>query len=94
VTSPAWALAVAGAHEHRFVNPHGFLFQVGCFREAPGCAPEGGEHEEYTWFPGWRWQIARCAGCAAHLGWAFVGRDPRFHGLVLDRLRAGREPEA
>lgn len=94
VTSPAWVLSVAGAHEHRFVNPHGFLFHVGCFARAPGCAPEGEEHAEYTWFPGWHWRIARCAACGAHLGWAFAGRDPRFHGLILDRLRAGEEPAA
>ncbi len=35
-----------------------------------------------------------CRGCGAHLGWHFEGRDPAFHGLILDRLEAEETPEA
>jgi hypothetical protein len=36
--------------------------------------------------PGYRWQLAYCRGCAAHLGWGFVGGAGRFFGLILERL--------
>lgn len=94
ISAQTWALTVEGAHEHRFVNPHGYLFHVGCFRHAPGCRPQGDEHAEYSWFPGRRWQLAGCATCSVHLGWGFLGREPTFFGLILDRLRTGEEPEA
>ncbi len=86
ITAAGWARELGGSHEHSFVNPHGYLYRIGCFVEAPGCAPHGDEVAEYTWFPGYSWQIAQCAGCAAHLGWGFRGRDDGFHGLILDRL--------
>ncbi len=86
ITASGWAREVAGAHEHSFVNPHGYLFRIGCFRRAPGCAPHGEEHAEYTWFPGYTWQMAQCGRCSVHLGWGFRGRSDAFHGLVLDRL--------
>ena len=86
ITVAGWSLQVAGAGEHSFVNPHGYLYRIGCFRLAPGCVPWGEEHAEYSWFPGTTWQIAHCGGCGAHLGWSFPGTDTRFHGLILDRL--------
>jgi hypothetical protein len=86
VTAGGWAREVAGRHDHSFVNPHGYLFRIGCFRLAPGCVPQGEELGEYTWFPGYRWQIAHCGGCDTHLGWGFAGSDDRFHGLVLECL--------
>lgn len=86
VTALGWARDVAGGHHHSFVNPHGYLYRIGCFGLAPGCTPRGEVVAEYTWFPGYAWQIAHCGGCDTHLGWGFVGRADRFHGLVLDRL--------
>lgn len=26
---------------------------------------------EYSWFPGYAWQIAQCADCQTHIGWRF-----------------------
>jgi len=86
ITSSGWARPVQGEHEHSFVNPHGFLFRIGCFQRAPGCAPQGAEVAEYSWFPGYTWQMAQCGGCSVHVGWRFRGGDDGFHGLVLDRL--------
>ena len=94
ISARAWALAVDGAHEHRFMNPHGYQFHLGCFARAPGCALAGQPEAAYTWFPGWGWQIAACGACRVHLGWAFSGPGPTFFGLILDRLRSGEEPEA
>lgn len=86
VTAGGWRQRVGGAHEHSFVNPHGFLYRIGCFAQAPGCVSRGEEHGEYSWFAGFTWQIAHCGRCDAHLGWGFRSSDRGFHGLVLDRL--------
>lgn len=83
----------AGAHEHRFTNPLGVVYDVGCFRAAPGCAPFGTPTGEHTWFPGFAWRVGLCAGCGEHLGWRFDGSGERFYGLILDRLAEGGAAE-
>ena len=78
----------AGAHAHRFENPAGLSFRIGCFRHAPGCRCVGEATLEWTWFPGHAWTVAVCRQCGAHLGWGYgpgaTGDD--FFGLILDRL--------
>lgn len=86
VTSDAERIAVDGAHTHTFSNPHGFIYTIVCYRDAPGCTYTGAETEQWTWFPGYSWQIALCAGCKTHLGWIFRQAGDSFHGLVRDRL--------
>jgi hypothetical protein len=77
---------VGGAHRHSFVNPAGVTFEIGCFREAPGCMVEGEPTTELTWFAGFAWSYALCANCRAHLGWCYEGEGARFFGLILARL--------
>lgn len=89
ITSDADRIAVHDSHEHRFMNPGGFLFHIGCFGRAPGCAVIGAPSDDYPWFPGHTWQLALCGGCADHLGWWFQGEEGGFFGLRLDHLRAG-----
>jgi len=87
VTSTAHRLAVSGSHEHRFVNPAGLLFHIGCFAEAIGCTIVGPDSLEYPWFPGFAWRYAMCASCGQHLGWHFRSDGKLgFFGLILDRL--------
>lgn len=88
VSSADQRVAVAGAHTHRFANPAGVNFEIGCFRHAPGCRAVGEATLDYTWFPGHPWSIALCAGCATHLGWSYApgATGDAFHGLILDRL--------
>jgi hypothetical protein len=76
---------VGGRHEHRFVNPAGIAFVIGCFREAR-CRVDGEPTLEHTWFAGMAWSYALCANCRAHLGWCYEGDGARFFGLILDRL--------
>lgn len=91
---------VQGAHEHRFSNPAGYVFDIGCFHRAPGCRGSGEPSEFYSWFDGFAWRYALCRACGTHLGWAFTARGaggPQteaggFFGLILSRL-TGR-PEA
>ena len=78
--------AMRGSHEHRFTNPHGIEFRIGCFASAPGCRTTGEPSMEWTWFAGYTWQIENCAHCRAHLGWRFESPGHIFHGLILDRL--------
>lgn len=92
------AMSFDGAHRHRFLNPHGFDFEIGLYAEAPGCIHEGPATEYFSWFPGFEWRIALCAGCRAHLGWAFgcvgppgAGEPDAFHGLIVERLQPGPE---
>ena len=87
ITRPAEALVVNGAHRHTFANPHGLVFEVACFRSAPGCAHTGAATDDFTWFRGYAWRIALCGGCLAHLGWHYEAPvGDVFHGLIVDHL--------
>ncbi|MEE9217661.1 MAG: cereblon family protein [Acidobacteriota bacterium] len=78
----------AGSHAHRFENPAGIVFRIGCFRHAPGCRHAGEATLEWTWFPGHAWSMALCIKCGTHLGWYFGpgGTGDAFYGLILHRL--------
>jgi hypothetical protein len=86
VTSKEAGIEVDGAHEHTRRNPAGFVFRIGCFREAPGCLGEGPSSEDYSWFPGYAWQVGVCRRCGIHLGWVFQLEAARFYGLIVGRL--------
>lgn len=79
------AIDVGGAHRHRFVNPAGVEFEIGCFAAA-GCRVDGAPTLEHTWFAGFAWSYALCANCRAHLGWLYESESARFFGLILARL--------
>jgi hypothetical protein len=87
VTRVQERIAVNGAHRHTFANPHGIVFEIGCFKRASGCAAVGPASDEFTWFAGYRWRVGLCAACLTHLGWVFTaaGGDG-FHGLICERL--------
>jgi hypothetical protein len=87
ITDRAYAVERGGAHEHTFVNPAGFSFRIGCFVAAPGCAHVGAPSEAFSWFPGWKWQIAVCGRCHTHVGWIFRLAGEQFHGLIVSALR-------
>lgn len=87
ITAAEERISVDGAHMHTFANPHGIVFEIGCFRSAEGCGQVGPESDEFTWFKGFRWEVAYCRGCLLHLGWLFVSpAGGSFYGLILDRL--------
>ena len=77
---------VQGGHQHRFTNPHGITYEIGCFRHASGCSTIGEATSEFTWFRGYAWRIAVCGNCQTHLGWHFQSTEDDFHGLIVDRL--------
>ncbi|GEM_PF-170991 len=87
ITRPIDRLSIQGSHRHTFANPHGIVFEIGCFQNVIGCGYAGGASDEFTWFAGYRWRVCYCTMCLTHLGWRFssTGGD-HFHGLILDKL--------
>lgn len=86
ITHDDHRMVVAGAHEHTFVNPGGFVHHLGCFAVATGLSYRGPTETAFSWFPGFSWQLAHCGACATHLGWIYRCAGDSFHGLLLDRL--------
>jgi len=87
ITSRHEKMSVNGSHRHTFANPHGIVFEIGCFRTVTGCGYAGSPSDEFSWFPGYRWRIVVCGMCLTHLGWLFMSAGGNtFHGLILDRL--------
>ena len=87
ITTSAMRIAVNGKHAHICANPHGLVFEVGCFSRASGCFLVGSPTEEFTWFPGYAWCIALCLQCTAHLGWHYrSAKAGEFYGLILPNL--------
>lgn len=89
MTRQRWTVSRRDAHEHTVFNPAGQLFTILCFAEAPGCAVQGDSSSDFTWFPGYRWTVAMCRGCAVHIGWRFEGADV-FFGLIKPRLKTAK----
>ena len=87
LASPDDRISVQGSHQHAFANPHGIVFEIGCFTAVKGCGPMGPPSDEFSWFAGYGWRVAACLMCLTHLGWFFSspGKES-FHGLILDQL--------
>jgi len=91
VTRENSRISVNGSHSHTFFNPHGIVYEIGCFETAPGCRDTSPSSSEFSWFPGYRWRVCGCRRCQAHLGWHFIADGGGFHGLILARLAEGRK---
>ncbi len=89
ITSRDQAIMVNDAHFHAFFNPAGVVYEICCFRQAPGCFIHGLPTTEFTWFRGYSWQFCLCSTCLTHLGWFFSAADSSFYGLIGNRLDAG-----
>lgn len=82
------AIAVNGRHRRVVCNPAGMVFEICCFRNAPGLAARGPASGEFSWFSGCVWQIALCRKCGAQAGWRFSGPD-LFFALIAGRFVSG-----
>ncbi len=87
ITKPADRIVMQGSHRHTFANPHGIVFEIGCFRSVKGCGYAGIASDDFSWFAGYSWRVCFCLMCLTHLGWMFSlkGLDT-FYGLISDRL--------
>ncbi len=91
ITSVSSEITMSGAFKHNFTNPHGFMFTIGCFSQAPGCAEAGPRTSEFSWFPAYSWRISVCATCGLHMGWEFSKEASNFFGLILTNLAEGND---
>ncbi len=77
---------------HVFANPRGILFEVITLTHAENLLIMGEPCDEFTWFPGYTWQVCACAQCSNHLGWFFDGIGPAktpacFYALIRSELK-------
>lgn len=87
ITDEKYLYEISGSFRHTFTNPHGAIFHIGCFRDAPGCKEEGIPTLEFSWFPAFHWQVTHCGDCGIHMGWRYTSSHAGgFYGLILDRL--------
>jgi hypothetical protein len=87
VTDESARIARLGRHVHECTNPAGMVYRVACFASARGMSVATNPSREWSWFPGYAWQIELCDGCRVHLGWKYTRGDEVFFGLIEDRLR-------
>jgi hypothetical protein len=86
ITRRNLGMEVNGSHRHVFFNPHGQVFELGCFASAKNILPTGPKTSEFTWFSGFDWQVVACTGCITQLGWRYTGPHGGFFGLILSSL--------
>lgn len=86
ITTEKQRIEKEGKHLHTFFNPAGIVYEIGCFRSAPGCLTYGSSSSEFTWFTGYIWQFVCCSSCQEHLGWKFDA-DDEFFGLIIKKLK-------
>jgi hypothetical protein len=52
ITRETERIAMQGSHRHTFANPHGIVFEIGCFKNVIGCGYVGEATDEFSWFAG------------------------------------------
>ncbi|KAI8468587.1 MAG: hypothetical protein J3K34DRAFT_459827, partial [Monoraphidium minutum] len=74
-----------------FVNPHGHVHDMATFgRVAAGnVGLQGRPTTEWSWYPGYSWQICNCTGCGEHLGCGSRGPAAARRGRSRSRARLG-----
>lgn len=90
ITRQSDRIQVNEQHRHVFANPHGYVYKIGCFGQAPGCTAIGRESSHFSWFPGYTWRVALCGQCLTLLGWAFGSPESQFFGLIVEKLKSIR----
>ncbi len=86
ITDTRNRIAMNGSHSHIFANPHGLVFEIGCYKRATGCLTSLEASPEFSWFSGYLWKIALCSNCSNHLGWYFFSNTSSFFGLIQENL--------
>lgn len=86
VTDPFKQIMKDDSWYHTFANPYGCVFEIGCFSRAKGCISASASSNEFSWFPGFSWQVGVCNYCATHLGWIFSSESSKFFGLIIEKL--------
>ena len=83
----------SASHTQVFPNPYGHMRVILTLKEARGLIYISEATSEFTWFAGYSWRVACCAGCQSHLGWLFEAVEDhsprRFYGLLKEALSEG-----
>jgi hypothetical protein len=94
ITQKKHSFPVHGSVQHVFTNPHGYVFEIACYRRAPGAAAAGENNSDFSWFEGYVWDYVFCKSCLDHLGWKFrlypaggKEKEDEFFGLILNKLQ-------
>uniref|UniRef100_A0A1Q3G4B2 Putative atp-dependent protease pil n=1 Tax=Culex tarsalis TaxID=7177 RepID=A0A1Q3G4B2_CULTA len=81
-----------------YCNPSGFVHETLTVNRtiAKSTRTTTKASTDFSWFPGYAWQIAVCNGCNGHVGWKFAatrrGYKPRkFYGLCGKSVRVASE---
>lgn len=86
ITHQTHGIYINESHQHTFANPHGIIYQIACFAQAPGCVAISQPENYFSWFPGYTWQVAVCEQCFNLLGWVFCSSTNKFFGLISNKL--------
>ena len=86
ITSAKHKIKINGKFKHVCANPHGLIFELGCFSDGKNFIPTGEPTKDFTWFSGYAWQVIVCATCLSHLGWLYTALNSSFLGLILTNL--------
>ena len=94
--APSSALMKSDGGPLVFSNPHGLVFEIVRLSTAKNLTLHGEPTTDASWFSGYAWTIALCAGCRTHLGWrydaAMSGVTPAsFFGLLRAELIERRD---
>ena len=86
ITTSGSIIAVDEKHIHKFLNPDGITFEIGCFSSADGCSVLEESTTETTWFEGFSWSGSLCSNCFSHLGWLYESKENDFFGLIIENI--------
>ncbi|XP_055617888.1 protein cereblon-like [Toxorhynchites rutilus septentrionalis] len=81
-----------------YCNPSGFIHEtLTVYRVVPKTARTTTKPStDFSWFPGYSWQIAVCNACNNHIGWKFAAtkrnyKPKKFYGLCGKSIRVASD---